>query len=235
MTAIATAVKWIMFDFGGCLDSDGTHSRIIFFRAFLDRGLIGKADRAKFQDAYSEMDRRLTGDGLDDSYTLKRMNQVMCRMIAASLDLKETSLVDMTVDEITRIQAGYLRRNKSVIMALGDRFKLGIISNFCGNLGTVLKEFELYPLFDFVLDSFHAGYCKPDPRIFEQAIKLTGQQSDALCFVGDNPDRDIRPAHALGMKTILIHDGDCPADDGGADIRIRSLTEIADLTVLRGA
>jgi len=229
------SLSWMVFDFGGCLDSDGTHSRVLFFRAFTAQGLVQKEEWDRFQNAYSDVDLHLVQHGLDKDYNLRRMNEIMCQMMAKSLGLTDQKRVTLAIEEITQTQAKFLRRNTSILMALKRKFNLGIISNFYGNLDTVLKEFHIYELFDFVLDSFHVGQSKPDPRIFQQAIDLSGQESRAMCFVGDNPNRDIRPARKLGMTTILIYENDrtkdkTPEDNGGADYMMTSFPEILSLT-----
>ncbi len=230
MTVAAPRTTWIIFDFGGCLDSDGIHSRTLFLRAFQRQGLIDDTCGTIFQDAYTKTDRKMVQDGLTHGETLRQMNDLMCRMIADNLALSDQKSVAEAARDITGKQAACLRRNKGVITSLKDKFRLGIISNFCGNLAIILKEFGLYDLFDFILDSHHVGYHKPDPRIFETAIKLTGETGAALCFMGDNPERDICPARKLGMKTILIYDGKPPLNDGGADFTVKSFPEILTLT-----
>ena len=42
---------------------------------------------------------------------------------------------------------------------------LGVISNFDERLKPILKSLKLADLFDFVLGSYEAGFCKPDPRL----------------------------------------------------------------------
>jgi len=232
MTAAAPRPTWIIFDFGGCLDSDGIHSRTLFLRAFKLRGLVDDSRWTIFQDAYTKTDRKIVHDGLTHGETLRQMNDLMCRMIADNLALSDQKAVAEAARDITGKQAACLRRNKAVLTSLKNKFRLGIISNFYGNLDIILKEFGLYNLFDFILDSYHVGYHKPDPRIFETALKLTGETGAALCFMGDNPERDIRPARKLGMKTILIYDRDLPQNDGGADFTVKSFPEILTLTNL---
>lgn len=42
---------------------------------------------------------------------------------------------------------------------------LGVISNFDERLKPILNSLKLADLFDFVLGSYEAGFCKPDPRL----------------------------------------------------------------------
>ena len=57
---------------------------------------------------------------------------------------------------------------------------------------------ELAP---FIIISEAAGYKKPDPRIFRDALELTGLASpEQVMFVGDNPRADVDGAKRFGMK-----------------------------------
>src|SRR5207237_8957469 len=47
---------------------------------------------------------------------------------------------------------------------------------------------------------------KPDPRIFELALKQAGRHSEDSIMVGDRLDTDICPANTLGMTTIRVTD-----------------------------
>ena len=57
----------------------------------------------------------------------------------------------------------------------------------------------------FIIVSEAAGYKKPDPRIFRDALELTGISSpEQILFVGDNPHADIEGAKRFGMKTAWV-------------------------------
>ena len=90
-------------------------------------------------------------------------------------------------------------------MYLSKQYKLGIVSNFSGNLLKILTDFSLAQYFNFVIDSYHVGFNKPDYRIYHLAISHCGCDVREILFIGDNPDRDIIPPHSLGMKTVLIN------------------------------
>jgi putative hydrolase of the HAD superfamily len=52
-----------------------------------------------------------------------------------------------------------------------------------------------------------AGVRKPDPRIFRLAAERCGASLDGAWMAGDNPDADLRGAHALGLRTIWFRLG----------------------------
>lgn len=217
------AFNWILFDFGGCLDSDGVHSRKLFFEQFVKHGLVESTNNKIFQEAYSYSDQKVIGESLIVNSSLKEMNELMSFYIAENLKLNNPEIVKLAALGITEVQAFYLKRNKVLLETLSKKYPLGIISNFSGNLEKILAEFELTKYFKFVLDSYHVGFSKPDPAIFHEAIKRSGDQAFNLCFIGDNIDRDIMPAKKLGMKTILISQSE---KKSVADITLSSLEDL---------
>ncbi len=57
----------------------------------------------------------------------------------------------------------------------------------------------------FIIVSEAAGYKKPDPRIFRDALNMTGLTSPGqILFVGDNPRADIDGAKRFGMQTAWV-------------------------------
>jgi putative hydrolase of the HAD superfamily len=74
---------------------------------------------------------------------------------------------------------------------------------------------------------------KPQPEIFQFALKQAGIMPDQAVMVGNDYFNDVEPAKWLGMRTIWIERDDpyspgAPPiqDPWAADVRISSLTEI---------
>ena len=86
-------------------------------------------------------------------------------------------------------------------------YHLGIIANQVAGAAQRLDEHDLLKYFDVVVTSAEFGVAKPDVRIFKQALELAGCQPQEAVMVGDRLDNDIRPAKALGMKTVWIRKG----------------------------
>ena len=121
-----------------------------------------------------------------------------------------------------------LAHSREVIGPLRSRFKLGIVSNFYGNLDRVLEEAKLARYFAAVVDSSRAGVFKPDPRIYEAALKKLQCTAESVAMIGDSLAKDCAPARKLGMRTVWLcaeprGDEDCDA----ADVTIRSIDEVA--------
>ncbi len=99
---------------------------------------------------------------------------------------------------------------KSLLRYLkGKGVKTGIISNFqhAPHVRKVLRRNGLLKILDAVVISGEVHAKKPDPRIFEYALERLGTKPETTLFVGDDPERDIRGAASVGMRTRLFQNG----------------------------
>jgi len=220
------SLHYLFFDFGGCIDSPGIHTRTLFFREFVARGIVRAEERAIFQEAYTTADKKFMKEGSAKDLGLEEFNRLQARIMCEALRGSSGGQDVCAADAVTAFQAECLRHNHGVLQALAQEFPLGIISNFTGNLEVILREFELRDFFQQVTESFYVGAAKPDKKIFLQALGRQGSPPENCLFVGDNPVNDMAPAQSLGMKTALIH---APGErrDCGADYYISDLSELA--------
>ena len=90
--------------------------------------------------------------------------------------------------------------------ALKSRYRLGLITN--GPSWTQrakIEQLQLARWFEVMIVSEEFGAHKPDAAIFHHALaQLAVTAADAV-MIGDNPDADIRGAHAVGMRAVWIH------------------------------
>jgi len=82
--------------------------------------------------------------------------------------------------------------------------KLGIISNFDSRIYSVLDSLQIRVFFNTVTISSETGFSKPEPRIFEAAIRSLEVPPPSILMVGDSPRDDIEPAIQAGMRAVLI-------------------------------
>jgi putative hydrolase of the HAD superfamily len=102
---------------------------------------------------------------------------------------------------------------------------LGLISNVERDLTTTIDDLGLPSWLDIVVTSLDAGFSKPQPEIFEEAMGRAAVQPSQAVYVGDQYQIDCVGAQSAGMKGILLDRGgysqeitNCP--------RIRSLAEL---------
>ena len=81
---------------------------------------------------------------------------------------------------------------------------VGIVSNFEAWLEDLLAHLGVRDRFPVRVISGVEGVEKPDPEIFERALRRAGADARNAVYVGDNPEFDVEPARALGMATVLI-------------------------------
>jgi putative hydrolase of the HAD superfamily len=81
---------------------------------------------------------------------------------------------------------------------------LGLISNVDNDIAPLLNKLGLTPLLQVVVTSLDAGYSKPQPEIFKEAVKRAGVQAQEAIYVGDQYQIDVVGANRAGMRGILL-------------------------------
>ena len=119
---------------------------------------------------------------------------------------------------------------------LHERYRIGVVANQVPGCEGRLRAMGLLPYIDLIVASVEEGVSKPDPRIFEIALQRAGCEAQKALMVGDRIDNDIRPARALGMKTVWLRQGlgslaEPQTDDEQPDHTVYSLRELADLLI----
>ena len=66
---------------------------------------------------------------------------------------------------------------------------------------------EVMTLFEHVVESSKIGFRKPDPRIYQHACELIGVPPERCVYL-DDLGINLKPARALGMRTIKVGDPD---------------------------
>ena len=108
---------------------------------------------------------------------------------------------------------------------LAPDYRLGLLSN--GN--SRAKALGIDDLVSFeVFSQDHGGVEKPDPRLFEIALREAGCEPHELLHVGDSPESDVAGALNADVEPVLL-DRDGMREGDGATLRIRSLAELPSL------
>ena len=91
-----------------------------------------------------------------------------------------------------------------VLEYLQPKYKMHIITNgFEEVQHRKLKNSNLLPFFDEIITSEKVGVKKPNPRIFEYALDITGAVNGESVMIGDNFEADILGAKNMGMQVIF--------------------------------
>lgn len=208
-------LRYLFFDFGGCIDAPGIHTRTLFWKAFVHKLGLSEAEKASFQEAYSRADSKMMQTGIAKNLGLREFNRLNGALISEFMGLNESSVI-VACDDVTFAMKKYIAESRSALTEIAKEWPLGLISNFTGNLEVILSEHQLTSLFHSVTESYYVGVSKPDPKIFEAALAKQEFRPENCLYVGDNPVNDIAPAKRMGMKAVLIHEPgkrrECEAD-----------------------
>ena len=84
-----------------------------------------------------------------------------------------------------------------IVGELASKTKVGVITNCSEELGVEAAN-KLGVKFDVVLTAERAGYYKPDPRVYETAIKEIKEAPERILYVAGSPF-DVHGSAAIGM------------------------------------
>ena len=222
---IANEPAALLFDFGGTLDADGLPWKERMFRLFLEEGAA--VARERFDPSFYAADDALVGI-IPATSSFQETVARLVGGVAALLELSDRSIADRVARRFLGNALRTIAENVPLLSELARRYRLGIVSNFYGNLTRVCDDAGIRSFFDVLVDSAEVGWTKPDPRIFQRALGTLGVSASAATFIGDSLPRDMAGARAVGMRHIWLAGAE-PSADGPCcrgDRQIHSLREL---------
>ncbi len=186
----------LLFDFGGTLDADGVAWKDRF------RGILGRAPSAEFDRAFYAADDALVGripKNLSFQETVERLSGNLARELGLDAERGRR-----TADLFYRTSLQKAEASRQILGRLARSFRLGIVSNFYGNLAQVCDDTGIGEHVGVVVDSAVVGFEKPDPRIFHAALAALDARPEDAVFVGDSLPRDMQGARNLGISHVYV-------------------------------
>jgi putative hydrolase of the HAD superfamily len=118
---------------------------------------------------------------------------------------------------------------RPALAALTQRgLRLGVISNFDSRLYDILSACDLRRFFDSVHISTQVGAAKPDPTIFQAALRFHSVEAERGMHVGDSLREDYEGARAAGLNAVLLDRENRFVENAPAN-RISTLDQIVNL------
>jgi putative hydrolase of the HAD superfamily len=116
----------------------------------------------------------------------------------------------------------------------GRGLRLVVASNWDCSLPQVLEQAGLAELVDGAVGSAEVGADKPDPAVFEAALRIAGCPPELALHVGDSPVNDVDGAAAAGIRAVLIERGggrldEDPRDAAGSARPVARIATLAEL------
>jgi len=88
----------------------------------------------------------------------------------------------------------------------------------------------LHHYFDDIITSEDFGVKKPDPKPYRKALEVLGTEPQETLMVGDWPDRDIKGAKGVGIRTAWAKYGDTfGTKESGAEFELNDIHELVDI------
>ena len=191
----------VLFDFGGTLDADGIAWKERFHRLFETEGVA--VGPRQFDPAFYAADDALVGT-VPATLPLEDTVLRVANGVAAALRAEDATLGARVAARFLSEARACFEANARVLERLAQRHRLGIVSNFYGNLPTVCDNADVRRYFGVIVDSAQVGFLKPDPRIFLAAVETLGVKPGRTVMVGDSLARDMAGARAAGMAHIWL-------------------------------
>lgn len=203
-------IKGIIFDYGGTLDTGGDHWSEVIWAAWQKAGVA--ADKAEFREAYVYAERELARTlhilphhNFHDLLLIKM--QIELQYLAENGHFAPAEVNDKAAEIADLCYASAkasVEWAKPVLKALSTKYPMVLVSNFYGNIETVLKDFGIDGYFKKIIESAVVGVRKPDPKIFELGVEALGLKPEEVLVFGDSLKKDIIPAEKAGCQAIWL-------------------------------
>ena len=225
-------IKGYIFDYGGTLDTGGQHWGKVIWHAY--EHLQVPVSETDFRDAYVHAERTLGKNPIiqpDFTFykTLETKIRLQLEYLQTSYITPLTSYILPLTSHLYEATVAETSKSREVLLSLKKQYPMVLVSNFYGNIATVLKEFKLDGIFDTIIESAVVGVRKPDPQIFTLGVEALGMQPYEVVVVGDSMDKDIIPASKAGCHTVWFKgEGwtNDPVDESPAGKVITDLTQL---------
>lgn len=234
-------IKAIIFDYGGTLDTGARHWANVLWEGFCQASV--PVSETQFREAYVFAERALAKAPIicpeDKFHTLllKKTNieteELVRQKYWSPSETERLAAVKTISDYCYNYAVKTLDTSRKVLEQLKKQYKLVLVSNFYGNIETILKDFNL-EYFEDVIESAVVGVRKPDPEIYRMGVRATGFPAEEVAVVGDSYGKDIVPAKLVGCKAIWMK-GESWApentDETLPDAIVENITQVADLLI----
>lgn len=213
-------IQAIIFDYGGTIDTNARHWSEVLWEGYQHVGI--PVSKEEFRTSYVVAERALA----KHPYIQPEHN--FLDLLTIKCDIETKDLIERSVWQVSEEErklksnavATYcyeyvlkvLEVSRPIIAKLAEEYPLVLVSNFYGNIETILKDFHL-EYFKHIIESAIVGVRKPDPKIFQLGVdalrNILGKTAEELpakdiLVVGDSYSKDIVPATKMGCQTVWV-------------------------------
>lgn len=230
-------VNALIFDYGGTLDTRGRHWAHVIWDGYKEARI--PVSEEQFREAYVYAERALAKAPIvlpTDNFR---------DLMQKKLEVETQHLVEMgvwqpTVGERRRLSdqvALYcyeqarltVMESRETLIRLHEHYPMVLVSNFYGNIQTILQDFQLSEFFPQVIESAVVGVRKPDPAIYQLGIDAIGLPAEEVMVVGDSYGKDIVPAKRIGCHAAWFEGPGWAPEEVDRSLPDYIITRLSDL------
>lgn len=208
MNRTSAHLKAILLDYGGTIDTNGVHWSEVIYAGYEACNAGVPKDVFRKAYVYAEQYMENFPELVKPEDTFKETLLKKIKLQADYLQQNTGYNISQLVEQISAY--GYQEAKETTAEAsktldkLKDSYPLVLVSNFYGNLQSVLKDFGIHHYFSSVVESSVVGIRKPDPEIFRLALKQVSIPASEAMVVGDSYKNDMVPARQLGCTAVWL-------------------------------
>lgn len=232
-------LKGVIFDYGGTIDSRGVHWSEVIWDGYCDAHVA--VTKEQFRECYVFAERELAKvRHLLPHHNFHDLLLIKMRIelgYLAGQGLLNADCIEPIAAKIAlycyRAARSSVEEARPVLEALYARYPMVLVSNFYGNVESVLADFDLRRYFRDIIESAVVGVRKPDPKIFQLGVDALGLKPEEVLVIGDSYKKDIVPAESIGCHVAWIKGKGWTADED-AQMHpniIKNLREILDVAL----
>jgi len=200
-------IKGIIFDYGGTLDTNGGHWGAVLWSGYEKYQV--PVNLSAFQEAYAYAERQMAIHPIiKPEFNFLQVLEAKLKvqfeyLIAAGYELDIELAYEIAFDGYS-LAKNTVEQVKTLLATLADKYPMVMVSNFYGNLRTVLADFGILSYFKSVVESAVVGVRKPDSAIYALGVGEIGLPAGDILVVGDSYNKDMAPAKAVGCQTLWL-------------------------------
>ncbi len=215
----------VLFDYGGTLDGEGWHWFDRTLSLYRQAGC--ELPEPEIKRAFYSADHAIAEEARLGGYGLRPLLRRHVELQMEVLGSAARRFGDDVAEGFCAMTEAGWESSRALLSRLRGRVRLGVVSNFYGNLEVLLAEGGLSAALDTVVESARVGVEKPNPAIYRLAAERLELPPREVVMVGDNFERDVRASRRAGMHAIWLRRGEAePPEPGIADRVISRLAEI---------
>ncbi len=201
-------IKSILFDSGRVLNMSSTGHWFIppkFFE-YVNKEKFLLIEKEKINNAFSNAQKYLFNEKLIKNRKEELKHFInFYKLFSENLPEIEIKNIEELAKDIVYNTNKYVFYDdvKEVIPRLKNKYKMAVVSDAWPSLENVFIDADMKKYFETIVISTQIGTLKPDPKMYETAIKSLDVNNSETIFIDDNKN-NCMGAEKIGIKSILM-------------------------------